>query len=373
MKLRFIQSPQTRRWHPLSLVSIGLASVLWLMPDLGLAQTTGSSASATGTIKAEAPASGTSTLVTLDEDYRIGVNDVIEVQIEDAAELSGSYRIAKSGGFLMPFLGRLTAVNKTPEELTKLITDGLRGRYLNDPIVKVVVRQYNSRSFFIQGAVRSPGVYQVEGKPSLLVLLTLAGGLATDNHSSTAFILRPTKQNQTTATISLENGSANETPAKTAESSPAAEAQTTTPQNEYTLLKVNINGLLVGRFEQNMYLEPGDIVNIPQSEVFFVAGEVQSPGSFALKEGTTLRHAISLAQGTNFKADMKRGIIFRDDPGTGKKKEINVDIAAVMKGKNEDIPILANDIIVVPNSRMKSVTAPLLSALGTQAVRIPVY
>ena len=333
-------------------------ALFWLTVSAVWAQPAGNPGGTSA--KPETPASVAATpgaLVTLDEDYRIGINDVVEIQIEDAAELSGSYRIAKSGTFLMSFLGRITAQNKTPEELAKFIADGLRDRYLSNPNVKVVVRQYNSRSFFIQGAVRNPGVYQIEGKPSLLVLLTLAGGLA-ENHSSTGFILRPNKQAQTPAPP--ENNSSGQTEASAA-------------QNEYLLLKVNVNGLLVGRFEQNMYLEPGDIVNIPPSEVFFVAGEVQTPGSFALKEGTTLRHAISLAQGPNFKADAKRGIIFREDPGTGKKKEVNVDIAAVMNGKQEDVAIFPNDIIYVPNSKMKSITTPLLQALGANAVRIPVY
>jgi polysaccharide export outer membrane protein len=347
------------KWHNqygriLALVLFGLsASIAW-------GQTSNPGGSPTKAETTTPAASTPSALVTLDEDYRLGINDVVEIQIEDATELSGSYRIAKSGTFLMPFLGRITAQNKTPEELAKFISDGLRDRYLSNPNVRVVVRQYNSRSFFIQGAVRNPGVYQIEGKPSLLVLLTLAGGLA-ENHSATGFILRPNKQAPTPT--APENSS----------SEPGADAQSAAAQNEYSLLKVNVNGLLVGRFEQNMYLEPGDIVNIPLSEVFFVAGEVHTPGSFALKEGTTLRHAISLAQGTNFKADAKRGIIFREDPGTGKKKEVNVDIAAVMNGKQEDVTILPNDIIYIPNSKMKTVTAPLLQALGMNAVRIPVY
>ena len=53
-------------------------------------------------------------------------------------------------------------------------------------------KQYNSRSFFIQGAVRNPGVYQSEGKPSLLELITLASGLS-ETHGSTAFIIRRVK------------------------------------------------------------------------------------------------------------------------------------------------------------------------------------
>ena len=348
--------------------SLTALALFWLTVGVGFGQPAVNPTPTTGKVETAQSASGTfssGALITSDEDYRIGINDVIEVQIEDATELSGSYRIAKSGTFLMPFLGRITAQNKTPEELTKFITDGLRERYLSNPSVRVVIRQYNSRSFFIQGAVRSPGVFQVEGKPSLLVLLTLAGGLV-ENHSSTGFILRPNKQAQA--------ASENNPPNSPVDKGTEPEAQTTAAQTEYSLLKVNLNGLLVGRFEQNMYLEPGDIVNIPQSELFFVAGEVQKPGSFTVREGTTLRHAVSLAQGTNFKADMKRGIIFREDAGTGKRKEINVDLAAVMSGKKDDIPILPNDIVYIPNSKMKTVAAPLLQAFGVNAMmRMPIY
>jgi polysaccharide biosynthesis/export protein len=351
--------------NSLGAIGIFAISLLWLSGGVGWGQSVGNPV---GKMDAAQPASSTlssGVLVASDEDYRIGINDVIEVQIEDATELSGIYRIAKSGTFLMPFLGRIAAQNKTPEELTKFITDGLRDRYLSNPSVRVVIRQYNSRSFFIQGAVRSPGVFQVEGKPSLLVLLTLAGGL-TENHSSTGFILRPNKQTSA-ASESI-------TPNENGEKRLEQEAQTAAAQTEYSLLKVNLSGLLVGRFEQNMYLEPGDIVNIPQSELFFVAGEVQKPGSFTVREGTTLRHAVSLAQGTNFKADMKRGIIFREEAGTGKKKEINVDLAAIMSGKQDDIPILPNDIVYVPNSKMKTVAAPLLQAFGVNAMmRMPIY
>jgi len=135
---------------------------------------------------------------------------------------------------------------------------------------------------------------------------------------------------------------------------------------------VNISGLLRGNFNQNVSLEAGDIVNIPPTDVFFVAGEVNAPGSFQLKEGTSLRQAISLAQGTNFKAATSRGIIFREN-AAGKREELHVDIAAVMSGKKEDITIAANDIIMVPNSRTRSIGGALLRAFGMTAVsRFPI-
>jgi hypothetical protein len=50
-----------------------------------------------------------------------------------------------------------------------------------------------------------------------------------------------------------------------------------------------------------------------------------------------------------------------------------VDIGAVMKGKKDDIPIIANDIIIVPNSRMKSFGGALIKAFGLSTItRMPV-
>jgi len=308
---------------------------------------------------------GTGVLVSLEEDYRIGANDVIDIQIDNAAELSRSFRVTVAGTFLMPYLGRITAQNKTPEELAQYITDRLRGDYLKDPKVTVTVKEYNSRSFFIQGSVRSPGVYQIEGRPSLLELITLASGL-TETHGATAFIIRKIKQPQKVEQKKDDQPGAQAVAASTKEHEAEAEEAA-----RYELKSVNINGLLKGRFDQDMFLEPGDIVNIPMSDVFFVAGEVNQPGSFPLKEGTTLRQAISLAQGTNFKAATDRGVIFRENVN-GKREEMRVDIASVMSGKKEDVPIMANDIIIVPNSRMKSVGGALLRAFGLNSVtRLP--
>lgn len=314
----------------------------------------------------ESAPSAASILVAPDEDYRIGSNDVLEIQIEDAPELSNTFRVTAAGTFLMPYLGRLTARGKTTEELAKMIADGLRERYIFDPRVSITIKQYNSRSFFIHGSVRSPGVYQIEGRPSLLELLTVSGGLMPD-HSSTAFIIRRHREIGKAADENEENKDKQDE--RQEETAPGASAA---PEAQYTLLKVNVNALLKGRFEQNMFLEPGDIVNVPPTEVFFVAGEVQAPGSFPLKEGTTLRQAISLAQGMNFKAAPGRGLIFREHPETGKRQELAVDIGAVMGGKQEDQPIFANDVIIVPNSRMKTIAAPVLSAFGVSAARLPI-
>jgi polysaccharide export outer membrane protein len=197
------------------------------------------------------------------------------------------------------------------------------------------------------------------------VLLTLAGGLA-DTPGENAFIFGII--NTTPPADPGAEGAVEPKPAV------ATNAGQESPDElpKYELKSVNINGLLRGRFEQDTMLEAGDIINIPSSDVFFVAGEVNAPGSFPLKEGTTLRQAISLAQGTNYKAALDRGIIFRENVD-GKRVELRVNIGAIMSGKKEDMTIAANDIIMVTNSKAKTIGSALLKAFGiTTITRVPI-
>ncbi len=310
-----------------------------------------------------------------DGDYRLAPSDVIEVLVEDATELSTNYMINAAGNIPLRFLGTTNVNGKTTEEVAKLITDGLRGRYLKDPKVYVTVKQYNSRSFFIQGAVKMPGVYVIAGRPSLFRLITIAGGLQ-ENHGSTAYIFREVKA----APEKLETGGQNNLTGdnnrlkevvdnvKGTDRSTAIEGEA-----DYELVTANIGGILRGRLDHNIIIQPSDVVYIPPADVFYVAGEVRAPGQYQLKQGITLRQAISLAQGAPFKAKLDKAIIFREDPATGKFTEVPVDIAAIMNGKKQDVPILPNDVIYVPNSAFKSVSSAMLMALGTGLVyRLPI-
>ena len=279
------------------------------------------------------------------DDYLIGPNDVIEINIMDAPELSGKHTVSAAGFIPMRFLGDLSVKGKTPAEVAKIIAEGLRGDYLKDPHVTINVIQFNSRSYFIQGTVNRPGVYQIIGKVSLFKLINIAGGL-TENGGPTAYIIRE-----------MNSGSDRKNAGSTEEGLP-----------EYVMLEANIAGFYKGHFEQDRVIEPGDLVNIPPPDVFFVGGEVVAPGQFELRPGMTLRQAISLSRGMTFEAAKSDGKIFREDPKTGEQKEIAVDIGAIMNGKKDDIPLQANDIIVVPNSRFKSVGGALLRAFGMASV-----
>src|SRR5215831_15034401 len=135
----------------------------------------------------------TSALADVSEDYLINPGDVIEIQVDRAPELSGIRRVSASGTIRMVYLGSIKARGVTADELASFIANSLSGRYLKNPRVTVTIAQMNSHTFFIQGAVNRPGAYQIEGRPSLLTLIAVAGGLK-ENHGSTAFIIREARR-----------------------------------------------------------------------------------------------------------------------------------------------------------------------------------
>ncbi len=326
----------------------------------------------------------TGAVADVSEDYRINPGDVIDIQVDRAPELSGMRRVTASGTIRMAFLGPVTAHGKTADELAGFISDSLSGRYLKNPRVTVTIEQINSHTFFIQGAVNRPGAYQIEGRPSLLTLITVAGGLA-ESHGSTAFIIREAHRQESEVSDAGEPKALTLSQPKSGPASPPSQSasqpsshsedrdQEPDAHEGYESIRVNINGLLRGDFDKNMRLDPRSVVHIPQAEVFFVGGDVNAPGSFQFKEGATLRQAIAIAKGIKPTAASNRAIIFREDPVTRKKQEIRIDAGKIMNGTQEDVAIIANDIVIIPNSRSKAVSAAILSALGATPRRVLGY
>lgn len=85
-----------------------------------------------------------------------------------------------------------------------------------------------------------------------------------------------------------------------------------------------------------------NVVMMQQS--YFVRGEVKSPGRFALMSGVTLLQAIAAAGGyTEFAQPKKVKLIRGDDSRI-------IDVRDIEKNPEKDIPIEAEDVIVVPRS-----------------------
>lgn len=109
--------------------------------------------------------------------YRIGAGDLLVVNVFQVPDLSlKDVRVDAQGNLQLPLLGSVRASGRTPEELSNLIADGLNARYLRNAEVNVSVSEAASQKVTIDGAVTKPGVYEMQGRTTLLQAVAMAEG-----------------------------------------------------------------------------------------------------------------------------------------------------------------------------------------------------
>lgn len=116
--------------------------------------------------------------------YKIGPQDVLDVSVFKVPELSTSVTVADSGTINLPLVGEIQAVGRTPQEVQRELTQKLGAKYLQSPQVTVAIKEYNSQTVTVDGAVKKPGVLPYRNSVSLLQVITLAGGLDADSDST---------------------------------------------------------------------------------------------------------------------------------------------------------------------------------------------
>ena len=109
--------------------------------------------------------------------YTVGPQEKIEIQVIGSEELSGTYLTNEQGDIAFPLLGELATGGKSPTEAAQMIEDGLRGRYVLDPLVRFVPEEFPPPSISVGGQVKRPGFYPAIGKPTLLRAVNQAEGL----------------------------------------------------------------------------------------------------------------------------------------------------------------------------------------------------
>ena len=111
-------------------------------------------------------------------DYRIGSEDLLEVQVFGVDQLSRTVRVNSRGLVSLPLIGAVNVGGMTAQEAETAIAGLLAANYLQNPQVSVFIKEYTSQRVTIEGAVQKPGIYPLRGETTLLRSLALAGGQA---------------------------------------------------------------------------------------------------------------------------------------------------------------------------------------------------
>jgi polysaccharide export outer membrane protein len=110
------------------------------------------------------------------DDYRIGPEDTLEIDVFQLNDLNRTVQVDASGRILLPLLGQVPAAGKTSQELSDQIATELGKKYVKNPQVTVVVKDAQGQRITVDGAVTQPGVYALTGPTTLMQAVALAKG-----------------------------------------------------------------------------------------------------------------------------------------------------------------------------------------------------
>jgi polysaccharide export outer membrane protein len=159
-------------------------------------------------------------------DYRIGVGDVLNIQVWKETDLTRSVPVRPDGKISFPLLDDLQAAGLTPLELKRVLTEKLK-QYLSGPRVTVLVEEVNSYKVYVMGEVVLQGSLILKTRTTLLQAISLAGGFTAYAKRDQIIVLRKTAKKD-------------------------------------ERIKLNYDRIVAGKNpEQNLVLEPGDTVVVP--------------------------------------------------------------------------------------------------------------
>ena len=123
-------------------------------------------------------------------EYRIGPEDLIEVQVFGVDQLARTVRVNSFGMVSLPLIGATPVGGMTSSEAERAIARKLAENYLQDPQVSVFIKEYTNQRVTLEGAVAKPGIYPLRGQTTLLRAIAIAGGQGSLSDLSNVVIYR---------------------------------------------------------------------------------------------------------------------------------------------------------------------------------------
>lgn len=167
----------------------------------------------------------------IEEEYRIGVDDRVQVTVWRNPELSATVPVRPDGKISVPLIGDVQAGGSTPEELASQIKQKL-STFIREPSVAVIVIELRSHEFLsrvrVTGAVRTPRSMPYRQGMTVLDAVLEAGGLNEFAAPNRAKLYRKVK-------------------------------------DKTNVFDIELGGILnKGQLETNLVLRPGDVVTVPE-------------------------------------------------------------------------------------------------------------
>lgn len=264
-----------------------LLCAISLMPPAALAQQAGVAPpvqSPTGPVAASQESAPVA-------EYILGPEDTIEIGIMGRPDRTRA-KIYSDGTIQMELLGKVTASGKTTRQLGSEIAQALKtGGFFANPVINVEVVNFASRYVTVLGNVATPGLVPIDRPYRLSEILARVGGVR-DNGADYVVVRPETGEEQRYLVKALATGGAAEDP----------------------------------------YVLPGSKIYSPAADLFYISGQVVSPGTYPVTADLTVGQAIARGGGLS---------------PSGSDKRVQVTRKGVKTKVDPSSKVEAGDVIVV--------------------------
>ncbi len=123
------------------------------------------------------------------EQYVIGPEDVLQIEVWREKSLSGTVPVRMDGKISLPLIHDVQAAGLTPLQLKENLREKLK-EFVDDPQVSVTVADANSFRVYVSGQVKTPGVFKIRSEMTLLQIIPMAGGFTDWANQKKILIIR---------------------------------------------------------------------------------------------------------------------------------------------------------------------------------------
>ena len=221
------------------------------------------------------------------DDYLIGPGDEVVVRTWGQIDVDSRLVVDRGGEVFLPKVGALSVAGLKYQQLPEYFRTAI-GRVFRNFDLTVNLGQLRSIQVFVVGQARRPGNYTVSSLSTLVNALFASGG------PSPSGSMRHIQLKRNNVVV--------------------------TEFDFYDLL-------LKGDKSKDARLLPGDVIYIPATgPSIAMAGSVNVPAIYELREGTTLASAIEMAGGLATTADGQKAVVERiENHGTRRVEEFPLD------------------------------------------------
>lgn len=254
-------------------------------------------------------------------DYQLGVDDVLQIQVWQHPDLSGTYTVDSRGNVRFPLLGEITVRGRTTVD----ISAELQRRYsIVDPSITEVlvsITGFNSLVVTVVGEVKNPGKLGFQRMPTVWEAVLAAGGFASTADMGRVQVVHKDEipGRERTVTVDLSRG---------LERTPAASLPELKPGDTIVVPAVTANVVL------------GDQVE--------VIGAVKTPGLYPSRSAASVLTALAVAGGTVTGASLNRVQLARRNGAQVSVYQLDVKKYLSEGAPNADLELVPGDVLSVP-------------------------